>query len=100
MTIIIALTQFVFIALGTMAVNILVKVTSHETVMGQSAETLKGFLANYGIWLLMIPIIWTAFAHASALIGKGVFRTKIAHPIGIALTVIIFVVYGYAIFID
>lgn len=98
MTNIIALTQFVFIALGTMAVNILAKIASDETVMGQSATTLRGFLANHGVWLLMIPVAWTVFAHASALVGKGYFRTRIAHPIGIALIVGIFVVYGYAIF--
>lgn len=97
MTNIIALTQFVFISLGTMAVNILAKIDSHQTVIGQNASSLKEFLANNGIWLLLIPIIWTAFAHGCTLLQKGYLTTKIAHPLGIALTVAIFLVYGYAI---
>jgi len=100
MTNIIALTQFVFISLGTMAVNILVKVGSHKTVIGQSSETLAGFLANNGIWLLLIPIAWTAFAHGCSLLRKGYLTTKVAHPIGIALTAAIFAVYGYAIIVS
>lgn len=98
MTQIIALTQFVFIALGTMAVNILVKISSHETVIGQSASSVPGFLANNGIWLFLIPILWTAFAHLSGFLQKSYFTTRIAHPVGIALAVGIFFVYAYAIY--
>jgi len=97
MTNIIALTQFVFISLGTMAVNILAKIDSHQTVIGQNASSLNGFLANNGIWLLLIPIVWTAFAHGCSLLRKGHLTTKVVHPIGIALTVVIFLLYGYAI---
>ena len=98
MTHIIALTQFVFIALGTMAVNILVKTTAHNTVLGQDSHTLAGFLANNGIWLFLIPIVWTAFAHLSNFLQKSYFTTRIAHPIGIVLTICIFLVYTYAVF--
>lgn len=81
-----------------MAVNILVKTTAHNTVLGQDSSSLGGFLANNGIWFFLIPIIWTAFAHLSNLIQKSYFTTRIAHPIGIALTIAIFVVYSYAVF--
>ncbi len=98
MTNIIALTQFVFIALGTMAANILVKTGAQQTTLGQGSETLNGFLANNGIWLLLVPIVWTAFAHACTLLRRGDLVTKIVHPVGIALTAAIFVLYAYAVY--
>lgn len=98
MTHIIALTQFVFIALGTMAINILVKLSSHNTVIGQDSSSLAGFLANNGIWFFLIPIFWTAFAHLSNLLQKHYFTTKVAHPIGIAISVGLFLMYTYVIY--
>jgi len=97
MTNIIALTQFVFIALGTLAVNLLVKTEQSVIVVGRSGHSLATFLAAQGIWLMLIPVLFTFYALACQGVKRGFFSEKVARPVGIAMNVIIFAVYAYVV---
>jgi len=99
MTSVIALTQFIFIALGTLGTTIMVKVSDHPQILfaGQASNSLAGFLAAQSIWFLAIPIFWTAYGVASGIVKKGLFRPEVANPVGILVCVAIFATYATAI---
>jgi len=99
MTVVIALTQFVFIALGTLAVTILSKASSNQSV-GLDAGRLDfiGFLAAYGIWLLLVPMGWSIYSVMCGARNKGLFRPALAQASGVTLAAVICIIYGYAIF--
>ena len=87
----IGLTQFVFLSLCMMALNIIVKVT-------HAPSDFASFLAYRGWWLFIIPVIWLIFDALSAVWGRGIFRKDVSRVIGVLLAASILVVYGYAIF--
>ena len=95
---IIALTQFVFLALGSMAVTVLVKASGNPTDPGRDFPMLSLFLMRYSVWLMLVPVIWCAYALLSARIQKGVFKNAVAQGVGIGLTAAIFLAYALAVF--
>ena len=94
---IIALTQFVFLALGSMGVTVLLKASGYPIGSPKDYPQLSLFLMQNSVWLLLIPIFWSAYAYASLKIERGFVASKLAIPVGIALTVLIFATYAFAI---
>ena len=94
---IIALTQFVFLALGSMGVTVLLRASGYPIGNASDYPQLSLFLMENSVWLLLIPIFWSAYAYAGRKIERGLVSSKVAVPVGIALTVLIFVVYAFAI---
>jgi hypothetical protein len=95
---IIALTQFIILTLGTLGVNILMKTSQQEVALGKTAHSLPGFLANYSIWIFLIPVLWVMYARVSEVVQKGAFTTRFSHPLGIVLNILLALLYVYAIF--
>ena len=93
----IALTQFVFIALGSMAVTILVKTSGYPSAPESDVPYLSLVLMRNSVWVLLLPIIWLALAVAFARLGKGNFSSRVTNGIGIVISMIIFVMYAVAI---
>lgn len=87
----IALTQFVFLSLGVMALNVIVKITHHPSPFAQ-------FLAGQGWWLIILPVCWIAFEKVCQVLNKGFFRPGTARISGILLAAAIFGCYAFAIF--
>ena len=93
----IALTQFVFLALGSMGVTVLLKASGYPIGSLKDYPQLSLFLVQNSVWLLLIPIFWSAYAYASLKIERGLVASKIAIPVGIVLTTFIFATYAFAI---
>ena len=89
---IIALTQFVFLALGSMGVTVLLKASGYPIGSMTDYPRLSLFLMQNSVWLLLIPIFWSAYAYASLKLER-----EFAIPVGIALTAFIFATYAFAI---
>lgn len=94
-TSVIAITQFVFIALGTMAVMVLVNAGAIPA-SGQG-QPLALFLKHYGLWLMVLPIFWALYANVAERVNKGPLRLSIAHGVGCVLAGAILLVYAAAI---
>jgi hypothetical protein len=94
---IIALTQFVFLALGSMGVTILLKASGYPIGSVTNYPRLSLFLMQNSVWLLLIPIFWSAYAYAALKLERGFVSSKFAIPVGIALTAFIFATYAFAI---
>lgn len=89
---IIALSQFVYLSLGIMAVNIIVKSGSLEQI-----SPLAVLLAGYGVWLLIIPLVWMIYNSACEKIDKGLFSAKLGRAVGILINALIVIVFAIAI---
>ena len=87
MNIAIALAQFIMLALAAMASHILVNSGSIPSPPVKWSDMVATFVANQGLWLLIIPAAWLGFA-GWAERAKGPL-SKIAQPLGVGLTVAI-----------
>jgi hypothetical protein len=94
---IIALTQFIFLALGSMGVTVLLKASGYPIGDEREYSALSLFLMKNSVWLLLVPVLWSAYAYASQKIQRGFVSSKIAIPLGIGLAGLIFAIYAFAI---
>ena len=62
MNIAIALAQFIMLALATMASHILVNSGSVSSPPATWSNSVTTFIANQGLWFLVIPAVWLMFA--------------------------------------
>jgi hypothetical protein len=90
MNIAIALAQFIMLALATMASHILVNSGSVASPPVTWSDIVTIFIANQGLWFLVIPAVWLMFAGWCA-------RTKgplsgLAQPVGVGVAVAILAV--------
>jgi hypothetical protein len=90
MNIAIALAQFIMLALATMASHILVNSGSVASPPVTWSDTATTFIANQGLWFLVIPAVWLMVAGwcektKSPLAGA-------AQPIGVGVAVAILAV--------
>ena len=92
---VLAITQFVFIALGTMAVMVLVNAGAIPA-SGQG-QPLALFLKHYGLWLMVLPVLWALYANVAGRVNKGPLLLNLAHGIGCVLAGALLLVYAAAI---
>ena len=87
MNIAIALAQFIMLALATMASHILVNSGSVASPPVTWSDTVTTFIANQGLWFLVIPAIWLMFAGWCEKTKGPV--SNIAQPLGAGIAVAI-----------
>jgi hypothetical protein len=87
MNIAIALTQFIMLALAAMASSILVNSGSVPTPPVSWSDQASFFVANQGLWLLLIPALWLLFAGWCQKTNSR--WSSVAQPIGVGITVLI-----------
>ncbi|GEM_PF-1728293 len=92
---VIAITQFVFLSLGLMALTVLVNAGAVGSSPGSSMAL---FLKQNGLWLLLVPLGWALYANLAARINKGLLLVSVAVAIGCVLAGGIFLVFALAIF--
>ena len=92
----IAGTQFVFLALGTLALNVLLKAGGYAPNVAGAFPPLAVTLAHQGLWLFCVPLAWVAFASACLRFKNAVLNDNLAQATGVALAAAIFVLYVYA----
>lgn len=88
----IAITQGVFVALGTMAMIVLTKADPDSA---DALASFREFFAKQGLWLLLIPVVW--FLTAQLIVRQKPGLERSANLSGIALAVIILLTYGWVI---
>lgn len=91
---VIALTQFVFIALGTMSLMVLAKTGPGD---GTVASEWRAFLSQYGYWMVLIPMVFAVIAEVLQRLNTGEAVLKLLQAIGIGMTAAILVIYGWLI---
>ena len=96
MIISIASTQFVFLALGMLALNVLPKAGGYASNVAGSFPPLALALAHQGLWLFCVPMAWIAFATACLHWNNSLLNETTARATGMAAAAAIFVIYVYA----
>lgn len=82
---VIAMTQFAFLVLGTVALKILVKANGTSTLI----PNLPGLSRNV-FWLFAIPPLWAAFAAFCDYFKKAPFTPRVAQGVGVVIAVACF----------
>ena len=92
----IASTQFVFLALGTLALNVLLKAGGYAPNVAGTFPPLAVTLAHQGLWLFCVPLAWVAFATMCLHFKNAVLNETTARATGVVVTAAIFGVFVYA----
>ncbi|MFZ4598618.1 MAG: hypothetical protein ACOYNN_08245 [Terrimicrobiaceae bacterium] len=95
----IAFTQFVFVSLGILALNVLLQAGGYAENVAASFPALAVALGRHGLWVYCIPLAWVAFAVFCDRLAKGPWSDATAQISGVVVTGAIFVVYVYAAFL-
>ena len=95
---VIAITQFVFLAMGAFTLNVIVRSNVFPLSTPGAPHPLSVFLAYNGGWFLVLPVVWVALATILESIYKQGFVVKVMHAVGIFMAVAILGIYSYAIF--
>jgi len=78
---VLALTQFVFLTLGTIFLKGMVNAN------GNIASSLYfQFLDKNWPWFYLIPVVWIGYTQTSYKVNKGPFTPTVAHVIGVILS--------------
>jgi len=92
----IAGTQFVFLALGMLALNVLLKAGGYASNVAGSFPPLALTLAHQGLWLFCVPLAWVCFATACTRFNNAALNERVARVTGVAVAAAIFLLYTYA----
>jgi len=92
----IGLTQFVFVSLGLLTVNVLLKAGGFAENVEASFPAFSVWMARDGAWLFALPMIWVAVALLCEHAIRGGLAEKMARATGVAVAVAIFAAYFYA----
>ncbi len=95
----IALTQFVFLSLGILSVNVLLKAAGYAANVAETFPAFSVWMATQSLWLFTLPLGWVTFAGLCLHIGKEPFSEMAARVTGVALAVAIFAAYFTAAFL-
>lgn len=93
------LTQFVFVSLGLLTVNVLLKAGGFAPNVESTFPPFSVWMARDGAWLFALPMVWVAAALFFEQAIRGTWAEKIAAATGVAVTIGIFFAYGYAAFL-
>jgi drug/metabolite transporter (DMT)-like permease len=93
MNTVLALTQLVFISLGTIFLKGMVKANGDIT-----SSLYFQFLDKYWLWLYLLPFASIAFSQISYQINKGPFTPTIAGVVGIVFSGICVIFFASVIF--
>jgi len=89
-------TQFVFLSLGILALNVLLKAGGFAPNVSGNFPPLAVELARHGVWMYVLPFIWVAFAALCERSAKGFLCDSTARVTGVLVAAGIFGLYTYA----
>jgi hypothetical protein len=92
----IGLTQFVFVSLGLLTVNVLLKASGFAANVESSFPAFSVWMARDGAWLFALPMLWVALALFCEQAIRGTFSEKLARASGVVFAIAIFAAYFYA----
>jgi len=92
----IGLTQFVFVSLGLLTVNVLLKAGGFAQNVEDTFPGFSVWMARDGAWLFILPMLWVAVALFCEQAIRGTIAEKLARASGVLVAIAIFAAYFYA----
>lgn len=90
-TSVIAITQFVFLALGSMALRVLMNANAIED--SSQHANLALFLVANSWWLVLLPVAWALYANIAGRVNWGPLSLPVAHGVGVVMIAVIALVF-------
>jgi hypothetical protein len=91
---VIALTQFAFTAIGSVAVILLM----HSQALPEELHGgLRGFLTTYTFWMLLVPVVWMFAAGFAVRQSEKAGVVEAVRATGVAVTVALAAIYTWVI---
>ena len=95
----IGLTQFVFVSLGLLTVNVLLKAGGFAQNVEATFPAFSVWMARDGAWIFALPMLWVAMALLCEQAIRGTLAEKLARATGVIVSAAIFAAYFYAAFL-
>ena len=95
-TTILALLQTVLVVVGFIALGAVLKMSGYPDTPAVRWNPLAVFLREHGVWLLLLPVLWVAFATSAQRRDRGFLSYRIACVIGLCIAAITIMVFLYA----
>jgi hypothetical protein len=92
----IGLTQFVFVSLGILTLNVLLKAGGYAPNVASSFPPFPVWLALNSLWVFILPMAWIIFAGLCGYFRRGPLSESVARVSGVGIMVGIFLAYFYA----
>ena len=92
----IGLTQFVFVSLGLLTVNVLLKAGGFAQNVEATFPAFSVWMARDGAWIFALPMLWVAMALLCEHSIHGTWAEKLARASGVVVAAAIFAAYFYA----
>ena len=92
----IGLTQFVFVSIGLLTVNVLLKAGGFAQNVEDTFPGFSVWMARDGAWLFILPMLWVAVALFCEQAIRGTIAEKLARASGVLVAIAIFAAYFYA----
>ena len=89
---VLALTQFAFLALGIVALKIMVHA---KTTISPSLQALN----QWSLWLFAVPLVWVAFASFCVHVEKPPLSSAVARAVGVIVAILCFLFLASATFL-
>ena len=91
-----ALLQTVLVILGFIVLGAVLKISGYPDTLAVRWNPLTVFLREHGVWLLLLPVLWVAFATAAQRLDRGFMSYRIACVVGLCIAAITIVLFLYA----
>jgi hypothetical protein len=95
-TLILALIQMLLAVLGFVALGCVLWMAGYPDNPSVRWNPLAAFLREHGVWLLLLPPLWMAFATYAQKVDRGALSYSVACAVGIGLAALIIALYLYA----
>jgi hypothetical protein len=98
---VVCLVQCFLIGMGFLFTRAFIHLFKTVTELGDRfIPALPLFIGHYGLWFLLLPIVWTVAAASLGEVDYGVVSIKLGHFIaGIVLTVGLGILFGFSTFV-
>jgi len=95
-TAILALVQTLLLILGFFALGTVLKTSGYPDALAIHWNPLAVFLREHGFWLLLLPVLWGAFATTAQRLDRGFLSYHLAYIIGLCVAGVTIALFLYA----
>jgi hypothetical protein len=84
------------VIVGFFSIGIVLKMSGYPDALMVRWNPLAVFLREHGVWLLLLLVLWVAYATPSQRFDRGFFTYRIAIVIGVCVSAVIIGLFRYA----
>lgn len=95
-TTILALLQTVVVIVGFISLGAVLKISGYPDTLAVRWNPLAVFLREHEVWLLLLPVLWVAYATSAQRLDRAILSYRIACVVGLCIAAVTIVLFLYA----